>query len=121
MFGIFTHAQLGHRRFWDSLGQQLQQRGPGYIQRCTFRNTGDNAILPAMFFPLPYSAQDTPQTVQPAEVSEEGMESASEEDTESASEGDTENASEEDMEPTSEEDMENASEEDMENVSGIGG
>jgi hypothetical protein len=65
MFGIFTHAQLDHGRFWDSLSRQLQQKGPEYIERCTFRNkpltTGDNVILPGVFPPLPNSVQDIPE------------------------------------------------------------
>jgi len=62
MFGIFTHAQLHRRQFWDTLSQQLQRRGPDYIERCTFRNEpltpGDNVISPALFPPLPYQVQD---------------------------------------------------------------
>lgn len=76
IFGIFTHAQLRHRRFWDTLSQQLQKRGPDYIERCTFRNkplnTGDNVILPALFPPLSYQVQDT-QAVPLIKVREEDM------------------------------------------------
>jgi len=84
MFGIFTHAQLDHGRFWDSLSRQLQQRGPDYIERCTFRNkplnTGDNVILPAVFPPLSDPAQDTPQTAQLVKVREEDLKNVSEMD-----------------------------------------
>lgn len=77
MFGIFTHAQLDHGRFWDSLGRQLQQRGPEYVERCTFRNkplsNGDNVILPAVFPPLPNPAQDIPQVLQFIKIREEDM------------------------------------------------
>lgn len=82
MFGIFTHAQLDHGRFWDSLSRQLQQRGPDYIERCTFRNkplnAGDNVILPAVFPPLPDPAQDTPQAAPLVKVREEDMKNVSE-------------------------------------------
>ena len=65
MFGIFTEAQLGRERFWDTVSRQLQHRGPDYVERCTFRNEplsiGDNAILPAQFPPLPPQVEDIPQ------------------------------------------------------------
>jgi hypothetical protein len=84
MFGIFTHAQLDHGRFWDSLGRQLQQRGPDYIERCTFRNkplsAGDNVILPAVFPPLPNLSQGIPKAVQLVKVREEDMKNVSETD-----------------------------------------
>ena len=84
MFGIFTHAELDHGRFWDSLGWQLQQKGSDYIDRCTFRNkplsTGDNVILPALFPPLPSSAQDAQQAAHYVEVREEDIKNVSEED-----------------------------------------
>jgi len=84
MFGIFTHAQLDHGRFWDSLSRQLQQRGSDYIERCTFRNkplhTGDNVILPAVFPPLSDPAQDIPQAAQLVRVREEDMKNVSEMD-----------------------------------------
>lgn len=83
MFGIFTHAQLDHGRFWDSLSRQLQQRGPAYIERCTFRNkpltTGDNVILPAVFPPLPTQVQDIPAGSL-VKVREEDMKNVSEMD-----------------------------------------
>ena len=44
----------GH--FWDTLSQQLQNKGPDYIDRCIFRNLPSGArdsILPASFPPLP--------------------------------------------------------------------
>jgi len=81
MFGIFTHAQLDHGRFWDSLSRQLQQRGPDYIDRCTFRNkplnTGDNVISPAVFPPLPDPVQDIPQAAHFVKVREEDMKNVS--------------------------------------------
>lgn len=81
MFGIFTHAQLDHGRFWDSLGRQLQQKGPEYIERCTFRNkpvtTGDNVILPAVFPPLSNPVQDVPEAGSLVKVREEDMKNVS--------------------------------------------
>jgi hypothetical protein len=81
MFGIFTHAQLDHGRFWDSLSRQLQQKGPVYIERCTFRNkpltTGDNVILPAVFPPLHNTVQDTPEVGSLVKVREEDMKNVS--------------------------------------------
>ena len=81
MFGIFTHTQLRRGRFWDSLSRQLQQRGPDYIERCTFRNTplstGDYVILPAMFSSSPYQVQDIPQVAPLVKVSEEDMKEVS--------------------------------------------
>lgn len=81
MFGIFTHAQLDHGRFWDSLSRQLQLRGPDYIERCTFRNkplnTGDNVIQPAVFPPLPDQVQDTPQAAYLVKLGEEDMKNVS--------------------------------------------
>jgi len=48
---------MDHGRFWDTLSRQLENKGPDYIARCTFRNkalnTGDNVILPAKFSQLP--------------------------------------------------------------------
>ena len=82
MFGIFTHAQLHHGRFWDSLSRQLPQWGPDYVKRCTFRNkslsAGDNVILPAQFPPLPHEVKDTPQAAPLVRVSEEDMKNVSE-------------------------------------------
>ena len=82
MFGIYTLTQLHHGRFWDSLSRQLQQKGPDYIERCTFRNkplsTADNVILPAVFPPLLSQTQDTPQITQLVKVSEEDMMDVSE-------------------------------------------
>jgi len=43
-------------RFWDTLSQQLENRGPDYIERCIFRNLPSgtrDSILPASFPPLP--------------------------------------------------------------------
>ena len=84
MFGIFTHAQLDHGRFWDSLSRQLQQKGPEYIERCIFRNkpltTGDNVILPAIFPPLSTPVQDIPEVGSLIKVREEDMKNVSETD-----------------------------------------
>ena len=79
MFGIFTHAQLDHGRFWDSLSQQLQKRGPDYTGRCTFRNQpgDDNVILPAFFPSLPSQVQDTPQAEPLIKIREEDMKDVS--------------------------------------------
>lgn len=80
MFGVFTHAQLDHGGFWDTLSQQLQQGGSQYIERCTFRNKplspGDNVIPPAVFPPLPI--QDTPQVNPLIKVNEEDIRTVSE-------------------------------------------
>jgi len=82
IFGIFTLAQLHNRRFWDSLSQQLQQRGPDYVARCTFRNKplsiNENVISPAIFPPLSYQVQYTPQTAPFAKVREEYLKDVSE-------------------------------------------
>lgn len=79
MLGVFTHAQLDHGGFWDTLSQQLQHGGPQYVERCTFRNkplsTGDNVISPAMFPPLPI--QDTPRVDPLVKVSEEDINTVS--------------------------------------------
>ena len=81
MFGVFTHAQLDHGRFWDSLSRQLQQKGPKYIERCTFRNkpltTGDNVILPAVFPSLSNPTQETPEAASLIKVREEDMKNVS--------------------------------------------
>ncbi|KAJ2926880.1 hypothetical protein H1R20_g10209, partial [Candolleomyces eurysporus] len=54
IFGIYTRAQIEKdKRFWDSIGYQLSQRGEEYRHRCTFREEayqkGDGAIPPAEF------------------------------------------------------------------------
>ncbi|KAF9647525.1 hypothetical protein BDM02DRAFT_3187952 [Thelephora ganbajun] len=75
VFGVFTHAQLDHGGFWDTLSQQLQHGGAHYVERCTFRNKpispGDNVILPAVFPPL--QIQDTPPVDPLIKVSEEDI------------------------------------------------
>ena len=47
---------MGRGHFWDTLSQQLENKGPDYVGRCIFRNlplgAGDS-ILPASFPPLP--------------------------------------------------------------------
>jgi len=82
MFGISTHAQLDRGQFWDNFSRQLQERGPDYIDRCTFRtkplSAGDNVILPALFPPLPYQVQDAPQTTPLVKVREEDLSNVSE-------------------------------------------
>jgi hypothetical protein len=82
VFGIFTHAQLGRERFWDTLSRQLQQQGPEYVRRCTFRNeplsTGDNVVLPAQFPLLPFQFEDVPQGDSLVKVREEDIKKVSE-------------------------------------------
>ena len=82
MFGIFTLAQLHHEGFWDSLSRQIQQRGPEYIERCTFRNeppsASDDVVLPAQFPPLPRQVQDVPHAEPLVKVSDEEMKDVSE-------------------------------------------
>jgi len=82
VFGIFTHAQLHHGGFWDSLSRQLQQWRPGYAERCTFQNkplgAGDNIILPTQSPPSPYQVQDVPQDPSLVGVVEEDMKNVSE-------------------------------------------
>ena len=84
IFGIFTHVQLDRTRFWDSLSQQLQQRGPDYVKRCTLQDeplsTCNNAILPMIFPPLPNPAQDVPQATQLIRIHEEDIKDVSEMD-----------------------------------------
>ena len=79
MFGVFTHAQLDHGGFWDTLSQQLQQGGSEYVERCTFRNKplspGDNVILPAVFPPL--SIKDTSEVNPLIKVNEEDIKTVS--------------------------------------------
>ena len=66
---------MDHGRFWDTLSRQLQNKGPDYIARCTFRNrplnTGDNVILPARFPQLP--VQEVQETVPLVKVCEEDL------------------------------------------------
>ena len=82
IFGIFTHAQICHGGFWDCLSRQLQQRGPNYIERCTFRSeplsAGNNVISPATFPSLPYLVEDLPPAAPLVKVSEEDMKDVSE-------------------------------------------
>ena len=79
VFGVFTHAQLDHGGFWDTLSHQLQHGGPRYVERCNFRNKpvspGDNVIPPATFPPLPI--QDTPPAEPLIKVSEEDIKTVS--------------------------------------------
>ena len=71
---------MGHGRFWDTLSQQLENKGPHYIARCMFRNkplnTGDNVILPASFAQL--SVQEIQESVPLVNVCEEGLENVRE-------------------------------------------
>ena len=82
IFGIFTHAQICHGGFWDTLSRQLQQQGPEYIKRCTFRSeplsAGNNVISPATFPSLPYLVEDLPPAAPLVKVSEEDMKDVSE-------------------------------------------
>ena len=82
MLGIFTHAQIDRGQFWDTLSQQLQRRGPDYIDRCTFRtkppSPGDDVISPAQFPALPHQVQDIPQATPLVKVSEEDLNKVSE-------------------------------------------
>jgi len=84
IFGVFTHAQLGHRQFWDTFSQQLQHRGPDYIKRCTFQNkprplsAGISVILPAVFPPLEYQVQDIPCAATLVKDHEEDIKNVSE-------------------------------------------
>jgi len=83
MFGIFTHAQLGHRRFWDTLSQQLQHRGPDYIKQCAFQkqpgplSAGISVISPAVFPPLGHQVQDIPRAATLVKVCEEDIKNVS--------------------------------------------
>jgi len=81
MFGIFTHAEIRRKRYWDTLSQQLQQWGPEYIKRCTFRSeplsAGDNVILPGLFPQFPYQIQVMPQAAPLVKVSEDYMKDVS--------------------------------------------
>lgn len=83
VFGIFTCAQLGHGRFWDTLSQQLQHRGPDYIERCTFQNkprpssAGISVILPAVFPRLEHQVQDIPRAAVLVKVCEEDIKNVS--------------------------------------------
>ncbi|KAI0757677.1 hypothetical protein C8Q80DRAFT_1265551 [Daedaleopsis nitida] len=56
IFGIYTHAQLDRKRFWDCMSRQLERRGPEYRKRCTFRNVPvsprDKVYSPASWPPL---------------------------------------------------------------------
>lgn len=67
---------MDHGRFWDTLGRQLENKGPDYIARCTFRNkpldTGDNVILPASFSQL--LVQEVQETAPLVNVCEEDLE-----------------------------------------------
>ena len=66
---------MDHGRFWDTLSRQLENKGPEYTARCTFRNkplnTGDNVILPARFPQLP--VQEVQETVPLVKVCEEDL------------------------------------------------
>ena len=66
---------MDHGRFWDTLSRQLQNKGPDYIARCTFRNkpvnTGDNVILPASFPQSP--VQEIQETAPIVKVREEDL------------------------------------------------
>lgn len=80
VYGVFTYTQFHERQFWDSLSQQLQQRGSDYIERCTFRDqcTSDGVTLPAFFPPSPLRVRDIPQATPLVKVCEEDMKDVSE-------------------------------------------
>ena len=82
MLGVFTHAQLDHGGFWNTLSQQIQQGGAQRAERCTFRNKpvrpGDDVVSPAVFPPLP--AQDAPSIDPLIKVSEEDIKTVSDTD-----------------------------------------
>ena len=71
---------MDHGCFWDTLSRQLQNKGPDYIARCTFRNkplnTGDNVILPASFPELPI--QEIQEVAPLINVCEEDLENVCE-------------------------------------------
>ena len=75
IFGIYTHAQMDHGHFWDTLSRQLENKGPEYVARCAFKekalNTGDNVILPASFPQLP--VQEIQESVPLVRVCEEDL------------------------------------------------
>ena len=77
IFGVFTHAEIKRKRFWDILSQQLQHRGQDYIDRCTFRNkplnVDDDIILPAVFPPSTEWVRDVEGSSSLGKVSEEDM------------------------------------------------
>ena len=56
---------MDHGSFWDTLSRQLENKGPDYTARCTFRNkppnTGDNVFLPGSFPQSPI--QEVQETV----------------------------------------------------------
>lgn len=80
IFGVFTYTQFHRTQFWDALSQQLQQRGPEYIERCTFRNkpSSDNLISPALFPLSPRQVRDIQQTVPLVKAREQDMKDVSE-------------------------------------------
>ncbi|KAF9493953.1 hypothetical protein BDN71DRAFT_1027051 [Pleurotus eryngii] len=55
VFGIYTHAQLDHSRFWDSLARHIGKKGKEYRDRCVYRlpqaSKRDRVYDPASFPP----------------------------------------------------------------------
>ncbi|KAL4268195.1 UvrD-like helicase ATP-binding domain-containing protein [Pleurotus pulmonarius] len=55
VFGIYTHAQLAHSRFWDSLARHIGKKGKEYRDRCVYRlpqaSKRDRVYDPASFPP----------------------------------------------------------------------
>ena len=62
-------------RFWDTLSQQLGNKGPDYVSRCTFRDvsldTGDDITLPASFPQSPI--QEIQEAAPVIKISEEDL------------------------------------------------
>ena len=71
---------MNHGRFWDTLSRQLENKGPEYVARCTFREkpliTGDYVILPASFSQLP--VQEIQESEPLVKVREEDLENVRE-------------------------------------------
>ncbi|KDQ30332.1 hypothetical protein PLEOSDRAFT_155016 [Pleurotus ostreatus PC15] len=55
VFGIYTHAQIAHSRFWDSLARHIGKKGKEYRDRCVYRlpqaSKRDRVYDPASFPP----------------------------------------------------------------------
>lgn len=82
VFGIYTHAKMGRRDFWDTLSRQLENKGQEYVARCAFMEkplcTGDNVILPASFPQLP--VQEIQESLPLVKVGEEDLKNVRERD-----------------------------------------
>ena len=67
IFGIFALAELQRRRFWHTLSQQIQQRGPDYVERCIIQKetqlgSDHDVTSPALFPPFPELDPDAENT-----------------------------------------------------------